>query len=274
MMRFRHIGGFVMLTVLFISVLACGEEPPPPKPKLVTVITKPISRPESKRAPVESSAPHRQTTVTPKPQPEELESKNIKQAPVTQLPPGFEADKDLKPPSLSKAPKNFGSVPVPEVVVKKEGQMAAAATGRPDTPAATPALGVVAGNGKKNSQYDPGNRVDPFSPLLKTEQEAAPVKPKEPEVPKRVLTPLEKMNLSQIKLVAVVLMENEALAMVEEATGKGYEVRLGTYMGQNGGRVTEIRPNSIIVKERVADFRGRKSDRFQEIKIQKTENGE
>lgn len=266
-----------MLTVLCISVLACGEEPPPPKPKPVTVITKPISRPEPKQTSVQQpSASPGQRAVTSKPHPVETESKNITQAPITQLPPGFEANTDLKPPSLSKAPMNSAPVPVAEILVKKEGQMAAAATEHPDTgkKAARPdSLGAVAQK-SETGKYDPGNRVDPFSPLLKSERETAPVKPKEPEAPKRVLTPLEKMNLSQIKLVAVVLMESEALAMVEEATGKGYEVRLGTYMGQNGGRVTEIRPNSIIVKERVADFRGRKSDRFQEIKIQKTENGE
>ena len=40
----------------------------------------------------------------------------------------------------------------------------------------------------------------------------------EDEKPKRILTPLEKLELSQIKLVAVILMKDRQLAMVEEST--------------------------------------------------------
>lgn len=94
------------------------------------------------------------------------------------------------------------------------------------------------------------------------------------EKPKRMLTPLEKMELSQIKLVAVILMEKRQLAMVEEASGKGYEVKIGTYMGKNNGQVSKINQSSIVVKEYVKDYKGKLQARFQEIKLQKKESGE
>jgi type IV pilus assembly protein PilP len=62
--------------------------------------------------------------------------------------------------------------------------------------------------------------------------------------------------------------------MVEEATGKGYEVRIGTYMGKNGGQVVDIQSDHIVVKELVADFKGIVTERFQELKLHKPGNGE
>jgi len=92
--------------------------------------------------------------------------------------------------------------------------------------------------------------------------------------PKRILTPLEKIDISQIRLVAVIMMKNKQIAMVEEANGKGYEVGIGTYMGKNQGRVTEIKNSSIIIKEIVKDFKGKLKERVQEIKLHKIDNEE
>lgn len=129
---------------------------------------------------------------------------------------------------------------------------------------------------KSNLRYDTKGRVDPFIPLL-AEKPAAPAAPaagEKPEGPKRILTPLEKMDLSQIKLVAVIQAGNRTLAMVEEASGKGYEVRLGTYMGRNGGQVTAIHPDSLTVTESYTDYQGKQRERTQEIKFHKNEGGE
>ena len=124
-------------------------------------------------------------------------------------------------------------------------------------------------------QYDSKGKIDPFIPLVRkeeaTSQENAP--PPE-EKPRRVLTPLEKMELSQLKLVAVILMKNKKLAMVEEATGKGYEVGIGTYIGKESGQVTEINPSSIIIREIVKDYKGNRKERFQEMKIHKRDSGD
>lgn len=120
-------------------------------------------------------------------------------------------------------------------------------------------------------RYDPQDRVDPFIPLLR---EKEVLMPDIEDKPKRILTPLEKLDLSQIKLVAVILMKNRQLAMVEESTGKGYEVRIGTYIGKNSGQVSKINQSSIIVTEYMKDYKGKRQAHFQEIKLHKKESGE
>lgn len=124
------------------------------------------------------------------------------------------------------------------------------------------------------ARYDSTGKLNPFLPLIQEKEERGVAGSVVDEKPKRVLTPLEKMELSQIKLVAVILMENRQLAMVEETTGKGYEVNIGTYMGKNNGQVSKINQSSIVVKEYVKDYKGKLQARFQEIKLQKKEGGE
>jgi len=120
-----------------------------------------------------------------------------------------------------------------------------------------------------NPTYEAKSKLDPFMPLIQGKPEI-----QKPEKPRRVLTPLEKMSLSQIKLVAVVITDSRKIAMVEEASGKGYEVKIGTYIGKNGGQVVDISLDSIIVREIVTDFKGRQTERFQEMKLHKPDNGE
>ncbi len=121
---------------------------------------------------------------------------------------------------------------------------------------------------KEREHYDSKGKIDPFEPLIqeKPPQEDKPVVDNRP---KRILTPLEKIELSQIRLVAVIIMKDRSIAMVEEASGKGYEVGIGTYIGKNQGKVFEIRKSSIVVKELVKDYKGRLKERVREIKLHK-----
>ena len=121
---------------------------------------------------------------------------------------------------------------------------------------------------KESEHYDSKGKIDPFEPLIqeKPPQEDKPVVDNRP---KRILTPLEKIELSQIRLVAVIIMKDRSIAMVEEASGKGYEVEIGTYIGKNQGKVFEIRKSSIVVKELVKDYKGRLKERVREIKLHK-----
>jgi type IV pilus assembly protein PilP len=82
------------------------------------------------------------------------------------------------------------------------------------------------------------------------------------------------LELSQVKLVAVVEMPGKTIAMVEEAGGKGYEVSIGTYIGPNGGRVTSITREGIKIEEEVKDYQGKRRKRYEEIKFHKSEDWE
>ncbi len=125
---------------------------------------------------------------------------------------------------------------------------------------------------QKSDHYNSKGKIDPFKPLIqdRSEEEFS----EKPVRPKRILTPLEKIGLSQIRLVAVIQMKDKKIAMVEEANGKGYEVGIGTYIGKNQGRVSDITSSSILVKELIRDYRGRVKEKMKEIKLNKLSDGE
>lgn len=123
-------------------------------------------------------------------------------------------------------------------------------------------------------KYDSKDRVDPFIPLIAEKNAPAGPGSSVDTKPERTLTPLEKLELSQIKLVAVVEMSDRRIAMVEDAAGKGYEVVIGTYIGPNGGKVTSVTMKGIKIEEKVKDYNGKIRKRYEEIEFHKSEDGE
>ena len=90
--------------------------------------------------------------------------------------------------------------------------------------------------------YDPKGKVDPFAPLLRDESAAvAAAKLRAIGDPNRPKTPLEKIDLGQLKLVAIITALGGNRALVEEASGKGYIIKEGTYIGLNSGKVVGIK---------------------------------
>lgn len=114
--------------------------------------------------------------------------------------------------------------------------------------------------------YNSKGKLDPFKPLIREKPVALPVKHRK-AVRRRLLTPLEKLDLSQLKLVAILRAPSGNKALVEEDSGKGYIVKKGTYIGTNAGRVINILPNKIIVEEEVEDIYGKISVRKKEIEL-------
>jgi type IV pilus assembly protein PilP len=126
---------------------------------------------------------------------------------------------------------------------------------------------------RESGHYNAKGKLDPFKPLIQEKSQVSkPVVENISKKPKRILTPLEKIELSQIRLVAILIMKDRRIAMVEEASGKGYEVGIGTYMGKNQGKVFEISKSSIVVKELVKDYKGRLKERVQKIKLHKMDD--
>ena len=119
--------------------------------------------------------------------------------------------------------------------------------------------------------YDPTEKIDPFESIFRKREEADAEKERHGEKKKRVpLTPLEKIALSQLKLVAVMLAPSGNKALVEEASGKGYIINNGTYIGMNSGRVIAILLDKVVVEEEVEDVLGKLVIRKTEMKLQKT----
>ncbi|SLM32193.1 exported hypothetical protein [Desulfamplus magnetovallimortis] len=127
--------------------------------------------------------------------------------------------------------------------------------------------------GEDGKYYSGEGKIDPFEPLLKDTPAVAEEKVDiEEEVPRRILTPLEKLDFSQIKLVAVISKASGDVAMVEESSGKGYLVNIGTYIGRNSGQVVRIERDKVVIQEQVKDYKGNVIDRFQEMKLNKLDD--
>ena len=75
------------------------------------------------------------------------------------------------------------------------------------------------------------------------------------------LSPLERFEIGQLKLVGVVWSVKEPTALVEDSSGLGYMVKVGTPIGSNDGKVREVRRDSLIVEEFFVDLYGAKKRR-------------
>ena len=125
-------------------------------------------------------------------------------------------------------------------VAYAQAEPSAAATGEaaPVAPATDP-----------EAPYNPVGRRDPFRPFtLDIRPEART---------QQQLTPLQRYELGQLVVVGTLWDLNPPRAMVEDSAGMGYIVSTGTPIGRNGGVVTGIEPERIVVEERVIDFYGK-----------------
>ena len=120
--------------------------------------------------------------------------------------------------------------------------------------------------------YSPAGKVDPFLPLFE-EKPAAPDETGDAQKQKKKrrmpLTPLERVDLSQLKLVGIIQAPSGNKALVEEASGKGYIIKKGTFIGIHAGRVLEIQKDRVVVEEEVENVLGQFTLETKELKLQK-----
>jgi len=108
-------------------------------------------------------------------------------------------------------------------------------------------------------QADAGTMSDPFRPLS--------LKPRAATRARENLSPLERYEIGQLKLVAVVWDIKEPKAMVEDATGLGYIVKIGTLIGPNEGKIKAIKPAEVVIEESFVDFYGAKKSQEISMKL-------
>lgn len=100
--------------------------------------------------------------------------------------------------------------------------------------------------------YNPSGRRDPFAIVLKD----AKIGEENQSLP-----PLQQLSLTELNLIGIVWGGFGYSAMVQAPDGKGYTVRQGTRVGPNGGAVSSISENAIVVQERFTDVYGNKQVR-------------
>ncbi|MBS3757387.1 MAG: pilus assembly protein PilP [Desulfobacterales bacterium] len=126
--------------------------------------------------------------------------------------------------------------------------------------------------GDKETLYARKGKPDPFAPFVQgAEPESAAEGEKEPlgADRNRPKTPLERFSLGQLRLTAVMKMPDRRIAMVEESAGKGYVVKKGTYIGDQGGQITRILEEAIVIEEKYRDAFGNVKVREKKLKLQK-----
>ena len=127
---------------------------------------------------------------------------------------------------------------------------------------------------QKIKPYVPADKVDPFEPLFlsksKKKQDV-----QDDAAPTHVIDeghdkgPLENFELSQLKLTGIICASDRNIALVQEASGKGYVINKGTRIGTKGGKVSDILKDKIIVGEKMRDNKGNLFIRKTELKLTK-----
>jgi type IV pilus assembly protein PilP len=126
-------------------------------------------------------------------------------------------------------------------------------------------------NKKEINKTDPNDligKVDPFESLFKERPVSVKKKKNKMRIPQ---TPLERIDLSQLKLVGIIMAPSGNRALMEESSGKGYVVIKGTYIGVNSGRIIQIKKDRIVIEEEFEDVDGNIKTKKRELilRIQK-----
>lgn len=104
--------------------------------------------------------------------------------------------------------------------------------------------------------YDPTGKRDPFRAFDFSARATNDAK-----------SPLERYDLGQLKLTAVLLGMGEPTAIVENSVGKGFTVKKGSKIGTNNGEVVEILQDKVLILESNVDFTGQTATRTVEMKL-------
>ncbi|HNR12490.1 MAG TPA: pilus assembly protein PilP [Thermodesulfobacteriota bacterium] len=113
--------------------------------------------------------------------------------------------------------------------------------------------------------YNSEGRPDPFKPFI---LEARRI---QDETAITSLNPLQRYDISQLKLVAVIWQLDIPTAMVEDSSGKGYIVTKGTQVGKNNGVVAEVGEKEVVVTEEFVNLLGETKSRDVRIKLHQEE---
>lgn len=114
-------------------------------------------------------------------------------------------------------------------------------------------------DGDSPRRYSSAGKRDPFRPFV---LELRPQRRRRAN-----LSPLERVEVSQLKLVGIIWDIPEPRAMVEDTAGLGYVIKIGTPIGRNDGTVKAIAPKEVVIEENFFDFYGAKKSREVKLKL-------
>ena len=119
--------------------------------------------------------------------------------------------------------------------------------------------------------YDKKDEIDPFN-QMKLQAALAKMNPGsahgiKPDLDRR-REALEAVPLDVIKMVGTITLGGIRYALVEVDGRAVSQVKVGNYIGQNYGKITEISDDTIEIKEIYLDAGGDWADRVQKLELQ------
>jgi len=112
-------------------------------------------------------------------------------------------------------------------------------------------------------RYDPTGKPDPFRSFVRLQE----------DLEDGITTPLERFDLTQLMVTAIIWGSDRPRALIRDPAGKGYIISAGTPIGKNKGRVVSIEDNLVRVKETYVDFRDRATTKEVEMRLYESQGG-
>lgn len=106
------------------------------------------------------------------------------------------------------------------------------------------------------NQFDFSTKKDPFKPFVIVKPETAPTKESLARSARAAL-PIHSFDISQFKLIGIVIGGRESFAQVTDPNGKGYILKKGMAIGKNDGKVVAISSSGVEILEQFKDDNGR-----------------
>jgi type IV pilus assembly protein PilP len=78
---------------------------------------------------------------------------------------------------------------------------------------------------------------------------------------------LEEFSLESLKMVGYLFQDNIGYAIIRSPDGRLHRVKVGNYMGQNFGKITEITDGEVKLREMVQDSAGDWSKRISSLQM-------
>ena len=109
-------------------------------------------------------------------------------------------------------------------------------------------------------RYDATNKPDPFHPfsLVRASRDDTE-------------SPLQRFDLEQLNLTAVIWSIARPKAMVEDPSGRSHMIEIGSDIGKNRGTVTGIADQEVRVLETYVDYLGHETEKNVTLRIVKSD---
>jgi len=130
-------------------------------------------------------------------------------------------------------------------------------------------------------KVDPPPEIKPYEPFNYDNSAALPdpFKPRKSEIKggavpglnqpdlQRHKEALEEFPLDGLKMVGYLFQNHAGHAVIRSPDGKLHRVKVGNYLGQNFGQVTEVAETEIKIKEMIQDSAGDWSERMSSLQL-------